>query len=307
VPDQGKLIIGRSENCNISYSNKYTSSQHAEIIIHENGMIINDLNSTNGTFVNGLRIKYAHLKPGDNIYILGLEIIIGKGFIAVNNPDGKVIYDKEKLRPFIKQQIDAPNEEDDDEDSSLPNLFYRSPRFKRDIEKRVIKIDLPPSLGNLEETPLLLMLGPSITIGMSSLFIGLFTLQNVMLSNGNIRNAMPTLVMSFSMLIGSVLWPILTKRYERKKRIERENLRQTKYKQYINEVRQEIVDECIRQHQILHENHGTIDDCITRIKLRQRNLWERTLDHSDFFKNSPGYWKSTIRGRNQVSGKTIYD
>ena len=285
LPTQGSVIIGRAEDCHISYSNMFTSSRHAELIIQGDGISINDLNSTNGTFVNGLRVKNKVLEPGDIVYIMGLKIIIGKGLIALNNPDGKMSYDKAILRKFSKQQAEVSDEEQfADDEISFNNLFYRSPRFKRDIKKAEIKIDPPPPLGNLEETPLMLMLGPSITMGMTSLFTGLLTLQNVMHSHGDIRTAMPTLMMSFSMLLGTILWPVLTKRYEKKRRIEREKLRQEKYKEYIDEVRQEIANECLLQSRILHENHVTIDDCVTRIKLRQRNLWERTLGHSDFLK-----------------------
>lgn len=284
LPTQGKLTIGRANTCDITYSNIYTSSTHAEFNISENEISVKDLNSSNGTFVNGFRIESKILNPGDIVYILGLKIIIGKGFIAINNPDGLMNYNKENLKMFIKQDVEAFEEEEVEDENLVNNIFYRSPRFKRDIDGAEIKIDPPPPLGNLEETPLMLMLGPSITMGMTSLFTGLLTLQNVMKSNGNIMNAMPTLVMSFSMLLGTIMWPMLTKRYEKKKRIEKENLRQQKYRKYIDDTRQKVAEECIYQAEILHENHIPIDNCITRIQLRQRNLWERTLGQNDFLK-----------------------
>lgn len=285
LPAQGKLIIGRAEDCDISFSNAFASSRHAEILINGNEFFINDLNSSNGTFLNGRRVKNKPLKPGDVIYIMGLKIIISKGFIAINNPDGQMFYNKSVLKKFEKQQIELSEEDEDmEEEVGTNNLFYRSPRFKRDIEKSEIKIDPPPTIGNLEETPLMLMLGPSITMGMTSLFTGLLTLQNVLRSNGDMRAAMPTLMMSFSMLLGTILWPMLTKRYEKKKRLERERLRQEKYKEYIEQVRERIDKECEHQSQILHENHVPTDNCIVRIKLRERNLWERTLGQNDFLK-----------------------
>ena len=285
LPRQGKLVIGRAEECDISFSNIYTSSRHAELSITGNEISIRDLNSSNGTFVNGFRIENKALKPGDIIYIMGLIIIVNKGFIAVNNPDGKMIYNQAILKKFVRQEAMLSDDEQDmDDEAAYGNRFYRSPRFKRDIEKAEIKIDPPPNTGNIEQTPLMLMLGPSITMGLTSLFTGLLTLQNVMRTNGNMMMAMPTLMMSFSMLLGTILWPILTKKYEKKKRIEREKLRQEKYKNYIEKMRQEIADECVHQSQILNENHVTIDNCIERIKLRQRNLWERTCGQNDFLK-----------------------
>lgn len=284
LPTDGRITIGRSEKCDISFSNAFTSSNHGEIII-SNDITIKDLNSSNGTFVNGIRGNSKVLMPGDIVYIMGLKLIISKGFIAINNPDGSMNYNKEVLRKFPRQSIDASKEEEDFyEDGSRINLFYRSPRFKRDIKKAEIKIDPPPALGNLEETPLMFLLGPSITMGMASLFTGVLTLQNVMRNNGDIMMAMPTLMMSFSMLLGTVMWPILTKKYERKKRTEKELLRKEKYREYIKSVRERIVKESEHQSEILHENHVTVENCISRIKLRQRNLWERTLGHNDFLR-----------------------
>lgn len=280
LPVQGKLIIGRTEDCDIQFANKYASSKHAELRISGDDLSIKDLNSSNGTFVNGLRIRDKALKPGDMIYIIGLRIIIGQGFIAINNPDGQMAYKSSLLRPYMKQAIVSIDEDEEmDHEMSASSSFYRSPRFKKDVKRTVFKIDPPPSLGSQEQTPLMLMLGPSITMGMSSLFMGLFSLQN-----GNIRSAMPTLVMSFSMLLGTILWPIMTRKYETKKRVAREKLRQKKYREYIDETSQRIADECVHQSQILHENHVTIENCVTRIKLRQRNLWERTNGQNDFLK-----------------------
>jgi DNA segregation ATPase FtsK/SpoIIIE, S-DNA-T family len=284
-PAEGKLTIGRDKDCDISYSNIYTSLKHAEIEITEKEIKIVDLDSSNGIYINGLRVKNAVLSPGDVIYIMGLKIIISKGFLAVNNPDGKVAYNSTLLRRFSKQKVEPAEDEDySTDETGSKGLFYRSPRFKRDLEKIEIKIDAPPPLGNVEETPLMLMLGPSITMGMTSLFTGLLTLQNVMRTNGDIMTSMPTLMMSFSMLLGTIMWPILTKRHEKKKRMQREALRQEKYIRYISEILKKIEDERDHQKRILHENHPSLEECILRIKHRQRNLWERTLGQTDFLK-----------------------
>ncbi|WP_229263772.1 type VII secretion protein EssC [Cohnella cholangitidis] len=285
LPTQGEMVIGRADNCDIHFANKYASSRHAEILIAGSTLTIQDLNSSNGTFVNGIRVQNKTLKPGDIIYIIGLKILVGQGFIAINNPDGQMSYKQSVLRPLVKQAaIPADDEDGDDEDVSVSTPFYRSPRFKKDIASKEIKIDPPPSLGNQEQTPLMLMLGPSLTMGMSAVFMGIFSLQNAMSSTGSVKSAMPTLVMSFSMLIGTILWPILTRKHEKRKRIQREKLRQEKYRAYIDRMSQEIANECVRQSQILHENHVTVDKCVERIKLRQRNLWERSHGHNDFLK-----------------------
>ncbi|WP_242874828.1 MULTISPECIES: type VII secretion protein EssC [Clostridium] len=275
-----KLVVGRSDDCDIIFENEFVSSHHAEINISEKSISIKDLNSSNGTFVNGFRVEQDKLNPGDVIYILGLKIIVGKGFLALNNPDSLVKQNGNVLKIFVKQKVEAA--EEDLEAESNMDLFYRSPRFKRDIERKVIRIDSPPAIGDGDEMPLMLILGPSLAMGMASFFTGIMALQNVMSNHGSIMTAVPTLVMSLSMLVGTVLFPILSKKYETRRRNKKEKIRCQKYRAYLKKVEGKIVEECIRQSKILHENNITLDECISRIKLKQRNLWERTYEHNDF-------------------------
>lgn len=278
-----RITIGRAENCNLHYANKYTSSLHAELLINGSSLTIQDQSSANGTFVNGKRVTNKVLRPGDVVYIIGLKMIIGPDFIAVNNPDGQLKIKGAAFQPYVKQSAAEVEEEEELEEITVSHeFFYRSPRFKRDIQQAEFVIDPPPSLGNMDQLPLMLMLGPSITMGMASLFTGLFALQNALSSGGNVRNAMPTLVMSMSMLLGTILWPILARRHESKRRSRRNQERNVKYKLYLEELRQQIADECAHQSDILHENLVTVEDCARRIGQVERNLWERTRRHNDF-------------------------
>ncbi|WP_235988997.1 type VII secretion protein EssC [Aquibacillus kalidii] len=281
------IKIGRAKDSQICFANKLVSSSHCVIEFNQNAAVIKDLHSANGTYVNGERIEEKELIVGDVIYLMGLKIIYNGRLLSLNNPDLSVFLDKHAFQPY---QPEEPVMEDEDElddfnvEEETKDLFYRSPRFKRDIENTEIKIDPPPQQNNMEETPLMLMLGPSITMGMASLFTGLFTLQNVMRTNGDIMYALPTLMMSLSMLLGTVLWPILTKKHEKKKKKENEKIRQEKYKKYLEDMKVVIEEECRHQSEILHENHIPLNDCINRIRIRDRNLWERVIGQNDFLK-----------------------
>ncbi|WP_210364449.1 type VII secretion protein EssC [Bacillus sp. REN3] len=282
------IKIGRSQDSQICFSNKLVSGSHCVIEFDSsNGATIKDYNSSNGTYVNGEKIRDKKLAVGDVIFIMGLKIIFNGRLLSLNNPHKSVFLDRNAFNPFIAEKPIIEEEVDLDEfhtEEENTNLFYRSPRFKRDIEKATIKIDPPPQQPNMEETPLMLLLGPSITMGMASLLTGLLLLNNVMSQGGNIMHAMPMLVMSFSMLLGTVLWPILTKKYEKKRRIKLEGIRQEKYRKYLEEMKVVIQEECKHQSEILLENHVTLENCLTRIKRRQRNLWERGLGQNDFLK-----------------------
>lgn len=63
----GVSVIGRGETCHIVLHSAGISKQHAQIEVLSGKIIITDLNSRNGTFVNGVQIRTKALKKGDKI------------------------------------------------------------------------------------------------------------------------------------------------------------------------------------------------------------------------------------------------
>jgi hypothetical protein len=63
----GKTVIGRSPDCTIKLQSGAVSKEHASIFVTEDKIIITDLQSRNGTFVNGVKIQNQRLNPGDKI------------------------------------------------------------------------------------------------------------------------------------------------------------------------------------------------------------------------------------------------
>ncbi len=274
------LVIGRNNDNNLYFASRFVSGHHAKLIFDGNNWSVCDMNSTNGTYVNGYRVDNANLCAGDMIYIMGLKIVVGHNYFAINNPDGQLVLQSINIAPYQPQSVEVRAEQE------LPEkeYFYRSPRFYREIEHAVISIDPPPQIQKLETVPLALMLGPSLTMAMTSLSTGILSVTNVIANGGEITQALPTLIMSLSMLLGTVLWPILTKRHEKKQRIINEQKRQKKYLAYLDEVRDEIKRRCKEQSDILLENLVDPGECMSRIYDEKTSLWERVLGHTDFLK-----------------------
>ena len=62
--------IGRADNCSVLIDDTYASQQHARIYQNNGGFFVEDLGSTNGTYVNGRKISYPlELRVGDRIKI----------------------------------------------------------------------------------------------------------------------------------------------------------------------------------------------------------------------------------------------
>jgi pSer/pThr/pTyr-binding forkhead associated (FHA) protein len=65
---QGEMLVGREVECAITLNSGHISRYHAKINVSPNGVYIEDLHSTNGTFVNGQKIKgRIRLAVGDEV------------------------------------------------------------------------------------------------------------------------------------------------------------------------------------------------------------------------------------------------
>lgn len=74
LPAEGVALIGRSRESTLRLPDADTSRRHAKIACGRDGHVIHDLGSTNGTFVNGVRVESRALSPGDRIQIGGNHI-----------------------------------------------------------------------------------------------------------------------------------------------------------------------------------------------------------------------------------------
>ena len=74
-----RLLIGRSEHNDVPIGSRFISRHHALLVRHGNSTFLMDLNSTNGTFVNGRRVS--------NHVLLHEDVItVGHHKIMFNDP-----------------------------------------------------------------------------------------------------------------------------------------------------------------------------------------------------------------------------
>jgi pSer/pThr/pTyr-binding forkhead associated (FHA) protein len=80
VPEK-QIVVGRSSDLDMVLVEDMVSRKHARIAMQADQIWIEDLGSTNGTFVNGEKIKRARLKEGDRVLIGTsiLKVIAGEG------------------------------------------------------------------------------------------------------------------------------------------------------------------------------------------------------------------------------------
>ncbi len=70
LPLEGGVLIGRSNDCQLLLDDDYVSTRHARITLTSAGYQVEDLGSTNGTFVNNQRLTQpTPFGPGDTLRI----------------------------------------------------------------------------------------------------------------------------------------------------------------------------------------------------------------------------------------------
>ncbi len=63
-------VLGRSEDADVVLDDPYASDFHMRLVAQDNEMMLHDLGSTNGTYVNGRRVNVpTTLRRGDTIQV----------------------------------------------------------------------------------------------------------------------------------------------------------------------------------------------------------------------------------------------
>ncbi len=100
-PEKGKRIdiasermtIGESVICDLTLNDTAVSGTHCEIIAKENGFLLRDLGSANGTWVAGVRVREAWLEPG-------MPLRIGRTVLRFEHGPGTIEIDLSRREKF---------------------------------------------------------------------------------------------------------------------------------------------------------------------------------------------------------------
>jgi pSer/pThr/pTyr-binding forkhead associated (FHA) protein len=73
------IVVGRKEECDLRLDHKSVSKIHCVIVKTDGLLLLRDLGSTNGTRVNGTRVRRAALLPNDLVGIAGYKFRVHLG------------------------------------------------------------------------------------------------------------------------------------------------------------------------------------------------------------------------------------
>lgn len=255
IKNLDRIEIGRTIG-NIRFNNTYVSNPHCRILCKHGRYSIEDLNSMNGTYKNNRRVYVESLKLGDIINIMGLKIIIGLDFIAINTLTNLEINDEliPSIIPF-NLKFERRNFQYGEAVKIEKNFIFK---------ERKILDPLPKKYENKNIS--FLMLGPQITMT-------IFSVLNVIMSSFNrFQTNVSSYILIVSILSNSILWPFIIRKIEKQKLMKDEKKRQLIYYQYLTAEEESIKKELNNYRNWLYKFFLT-DLCID--KLNTSIIWRK--------------------------------
>ena len=283
------LLIGNDNNCNLNYNCEYIKGPVAQISYKDNHLTL-DIGNNSIIYVNNKSIKKNNyfIKIGDTINIYGLKLIFLSNTVLINSQGNRLIVN-ESLSKLTKYNYpkQEPNQNIEIKDRDLyskEEYYSKSPRIRRTIETKHIELSDPPQLGENQEIPLILTIGPMLTMGMTSIVSVASTMSKLGSKEITLKDSWPSLLVSIAMLVSMLLWPTITSHYNKKVQKKRKKEILEKYNKYLEEKKIELTNETKLQKDILIENLISTEECLNIIKTRGLNFWDKRIDQDDFLK-----------------------
>ncbi|MFK7770307.1 MAG: FHA domain-containing protein [Mariniblastus sp.] len=138
-----RFIIGRGDTAHLRPASDLVSREHCEILVGDGKVIVNDLKSRNGTFVNGKQLSETHTaKSGDSVRIgrLQFELVIDPVKASAKKPRVESVMEAASRTATNKKQSleDSITDwlgEEDEMDSSMRNKISSADTIQLDLEE----------------------------------------------------------------------------------------------------------------------------------------------------------------------------
>jgi pSer/pThr/pTyr-binding forkhead associated (FHA) protein len=134
-------LVGRGEECDVRLEHKSVSKIHCVIVKTDGLMLVRDLGSTNGTRVNGTRVRRGMLLPNDKVSIANFHfrVLFGAALHAAAGYEKTQQIneqDLEKLKGKAAAEVDSGAEIEcplplEIQANALPDVYPDEPQKKK--------------------------------------------------------------------------------------------------------------------------------------------------------------------------------
>mgnify|MGYP002855346699 CR=1 FL=1 len=275
-----------TENRSVTYNCQYSNDLAMKICIQDNKIVLQLIQGK--AYINKLKLEAKNyvIKNGDEVELFGAKILFINNIILTIASDSILTVNQQAARLTTAKihnndeiaQVDIKDKNLYDED----DYFSKAPRIRRVIETKEIELSEPPAQEKGGEMPFILTVGPMATMALSSLVMLSSSLSQVFAGTSDLKDNISQIMMSVVMMTSSILWPLLTKKYNEKVQKKNIELTKEKYNKYLQDKEKELEAESKLQREILKENVIPIEECFENLKHHNLNFWDKRMDQSDF-------------------------
>lgn len=289
------ITVGSGNDNEISYGLNGVPKKSFSLQKVNQGFVLSIMDANSAVYVNHKRVTQSKLiSYGDIIFTFGLKIIPmrrdGIDYVLVNNPGGLLNFNAAFVNVLPKKcDFVDDNAVLNDDIINNKDSFYRTPHFYKKLEKFVLRIDSPPAAKTEESTPALLTIGPMLTMSMTSVITLLNTFSAIGRGDATLQSSLSSLIMGIAMLATCLLWPLITKAYQKHADKKFEKKRQKAYRKYIDKKESEINAQLLIQKNTLLDNYFSVAKCQEIIRGHNIQLWQRRITDGDFLDLPVGY------------------
>lgn len=265
LPYTGKITVGRSDQNNIVINNPLVGRRHFQITCENGAVYVEDLNSTNGLYLNGRRISKAQFNNAETLSIVHINIRL------LNN---ELVFENISIASSSVEDKGPDRSTGGAENTGSGRLLYkRSPRIQSKLPTEAITLAPPPSAASKYEKR---------KGGLASLFG-----SGVMMASSMVATTIsPAMLAARAASLVSPLIGMASQSGDDKSRrtkIEEYNqMRYEKYGEYIQSQRAIIDTVAKTQREILTRENPTAIECVERLRKLDITLWERGPRDRDF-------------------------
>jgi len=282
------IQIGSNKSMDICFSLAGVPEKSFQLEKRENSFLLTLLDNKSAVYVNHERvINTKTIFYGDVVFTFGLKLIPMRkdniDYILVNNPANMVLF-----QATMVQAVPIPNDFVEDyktlnEDIfQIEDTFYRTPHFYKDLKHFTLSIDAPPQKKDGNDTPAILTIGPMLTMSMTSVMMLMSQFHAVSTGEKDLDSSITPMISAGVMLASCLLWPVMTRAYQKFSDKRYEHKRQKAYRRYIDKKETEITQEQEIQRQALLDNYFSVTKCQEIILAHNVQLWQRRITDADF-------------------------
>ncbi|MCC8151640.1 MAG: type VII secretion protein EssC [Lachnospiraceae bacterium] len=275
-----QITIGKEETSSIIYDfRSLISRNHAVLYLYEGKWVLQD-NSSNGTYLNGARMRgQAILNFGDRITLFGLRLIYLGQYLAVCALSGTYEVRDVSLRVYHPREgliLDT-----EEKPAQKKRFFKRAPRTMAELYTEPIEIEAPPQLNRTKKRPLLMTIGPSLTMALPML-LGCLVYIYAARSRGTGSSVymFTGVITAVTSAVIGVVWALMNLRYNDTEE-EEEERRYNAYGQYLIQITDFIKQKYEENRQALYAMYITGEECC-RFTREEPRLWNRNEHQKDF-------------------------